>query len=76
MPATNPPTIYLTFDDGPNMAATPQLLDVLKQHAVAATFFVIDRYITNEGARVPVRDHPVGMSEETTRVRVVIVSGS
>ncbi len=48
MPATDPPTIYLTFDDGPNPAATPQLLDVLKQHDVAATFFVISRYITDD----------------------------
>jgi chitooligosaccharide deacetylase len=48
MPATDPPTIYLTFDDGPNPAATPRLLDVLRQHDVTATFFVIDKHITNE----------------------------
>ena len=24
---SGPPTVYLTFDDGPNPAATPQLLD-------------------------------------------------
>ncbi len=48
MPATAPPTVYLTFDDGPNPEATPQLLDVLKQHDVKATFFVIDKHITDE----------------------------
>jgi chitooligosaccharide deacetylase len=48
MPATDPPTIYLTFDDGPNPAATPQLLDVLERHDVSATFFVINRYITDD----------------------------
>jgi peptidoglycan/xylan/chitin deacetylase (PgdA/CDA1 family) len=48
MPATDPPTIYLTFDDGPNPTATPQLLDALRQHGVAATFFVIDKHITDE----------------------------
>lgn len=48
MPATHPPIIYLTFDDGPNPAATPQLLDVLRAHDVAATFFVIDKHITKE----------------------------
>jgi chitooligosaccharide deacetylase len=48
MPATDPPTIYLTFDDGPNPTATPRLLDVLRQHDVTATFFVIDKHITNE----------------------------
>jgi chitooligosaccharide deacetylase len=48
MPSGAPPTIYLTFDDGPNPAATPQLLDVLARHDVPATFFVIDNHITNE----------------------------
>ncbi|RPI53576.1 MAG: hypothetical protein EHM55_13410 [Acidobacteria bacterium] len=48
MPATDPHTVYLTFDDGPNPAATPQLLDVLKEHGVKATFFVIDKHITDE----------------------------
>ena len=27
--AGGPPTVYLTFDDGPNPTATPQLLDVI-----------------------------------------------
>jgi peptidoglycan-N-acetylglucosamine deacetylase len=48
MPSGDPPTIYLTFDDGPNPTATPQLLDVLKAHDVNATFFVIDKHITAE----------------------------
>ena len=52
MPETNPPTVYLTFDDGPNPAATPQRLDVLKKHDVAATFFVIDKHITRETAPI------------------------
>ncbi len=33
--------IALTFDDGPNDAATPQLLEVLARHSVRATFFVM-----------------------------------
>jgi peptidoglycan-N-acetylglucosamine deacetylase len=33
--------IALTFDDGPNDAATPQLLEVLARHQVRATFFLI-----------------------------------
>jgi peptidoglycan/xylan/chitin deacetylase (PgdA/CDA1 family) len=48
MPTTAPPTVYLTFDDGPNPEATPQLLDVLRRHDVKATFFVIDKHMTNE----------------------------
>jgi peptidoglycan/xylan/chitin deacetylase (PgdA/CDA1 family) len=46
MPAGDPPTIYLTFDDGPNPEATPDVLDVLRRHDVRATFFVIDRHLT------------------------------
>jgi len=36
--------IALTFDDGPNDAATPQLLDVLARHNVRATFFMMGSY--------------------------------
>ncbi|WP_281890126.1 polysaccharide deacetylase family protein [Paenibacillus sp. YYML68] len=34
------PTVYLTFDDGPS-ELTPKVLDVLKEHGVPATFFVV-----------------------------------
>ncbi|WP_192246761.1 chitooligosaccharide deacetylase NodB [Mesorhizobium silamurunense] len=37
-------TVYLTFDDGPNPFFTPQILDVLAQNRVPATFFVIGTY--------------------------------
>ena len=47
MPAV-PAAIYLTFDDGPNPGATPDLLDVLGRHDVPATFFVNDKYLTRE----------------------------
>jgi peptidoglycan/xylan/chitin deacetylase (PgdA/CDA1 family) len=32
---------YLTFDDGPSTKVTPQVLDVLKEHNVKGTFFVL-----------------------------------
>ncbi|MBR5128433.1 MAG: polysaccharide deacetylase [Firmicutes bacterium] len=32
---------YLTFDDGPNVATTTRVLDILKEHNIKATFFVI-----------------------------------
>ena len=50
MPATDPPWVYLTYDDGPNPAATPQLLDVLREHEARATFFLIDAHLTEETA--------------------------
>ncbi|WP_284982989.1 bifunctional polysaccharide deacetylase/glycosyltransferase family 2 protein [Arthrobacter sp. efr-133-TYG-118] len=34
-------TLALTFDDGPDPAWTPQILDVLRKHHVHATFFVV-----------------------------------
>ena len=33
--------VYLTFDDGPSRDVTPQILDILKQEQVPATFFVL-----------------------------------
>jgi len=33
--------IALTFDDGPHQTLTPKLLDILAEHEVPATFFVI-----------------------------------
>ena len=32
---------YLTFDDGPSATITPQILDILKNENVPATFFVV-----------------------------------
>jgi peptidoglycan/xylan/chitin deacetylase (PgdA/CDA1 family) len=50
MPKANPPTIYLTYDDGPNPTTTGDLLDELARDRVRATFFLIDRHITDETA--------------------------
>jgi peptidoglycan/xylan/chitin deacetylase (PgdA/CDA1 family) len=44
------PAVYLTYDDGPNPDATPQLLDVLRGEQVTATFFLIDAHVTGETA--------------------------
>src|SRR5688572_13385222 len=52
MPRTETPKVYLTFDDGPNPTATPDLLDVLARHGVTATFFVIDKHLTRETAPI------------------------
>lgn len=34
-------TVALTFDDGPDPAATPMLLDLLREHRARATFFCV-----------------------------------
>lgn len=44
----DPRQIALTFDDGPNDLATPQLLDVLSRHNVLATFFVIGKFVRQQ----------------------------
>ena len=49
-PGQNP--LYLTFDDGPNPTATPELLAALRDHDVRATFFLIDDYVTAETAPI------------------------
>ncbi len=36
-------TLALTFDDGPNPAATPRILDLLARYDLRATFYVIGR---------------------------------
>lgn len=33
--------IALTFDDGPNPATTPKVLEILKKHGIKATFFMV-----------------------------------
>lgn len=41
----DPAEVALTYDDGPNDAATMQLLDVLARHNVRASFFMIGRFV-------------------------------
>lgn len=72
MTKTDPPTIYLTFDDGPNPSATPQLLDVLREHDVTATFFVIQKHFTSETVPILRRmfedGHAVALHSHTRRL--------
>ena len=55
--------IALTFDDGPNPACTPGLLEVLAQHNVRATFFMIGQFVRQQpelARRVLAAGHEVG----------------
>jgi peptidoglycan-N-acetylglucosamine deacetylase len=45
-----PGEIALTFDDGPNPAFTPRLLEILDQHNVKATFFMVGQYASQQSA--------------------------
>ena len=41
----DPDHLALTYDDGPNPAATPPLLEILASHNVRATFFLVGRHV-------------------------------
>jgi peptidoglycan/xylan/chitin deacetylase (PgdA/CDA1 family) len=75
MPRTDPPTIYLTFDDGPNPSTTPDLLDVLERESVHATFFLIDRHITDDTApivrRMAAGGHAIALHSHTRRYMIM-----
>jgi peptidoglycan/xylan/chitin deacetylase (PgdA/CDA1 family) len=47
-----PEELALTFDDGPNPAWTPQLLDILAAHNAHATFFMVGQFAQTESALV------------------------
>jgi peptidoglycan/xylan/chitin deacetylase (PgdA/CDA1 family) len=72
MPREAPATVYLTFDDGPNPATTPDLLDVLAREGVPATFFLIDAHITADTAPIVRRmfadGHAVGLHSSSRRI--------
>ncbi|MFV0550480.1 MAG: polysaccharide deacetylase family protein [Anaerorhabdus sp.] len=48
----NRPLVALTFDDGPHITNTPQILEVLRRYDSAATFFVVGNRITSKGSAV------------------------
>ena len=75
MPRGDPPTVYLTFDDGPNPTTTPDLLDVLERERAHATFFLIDRHITSGTApivqRIAAGGHAIALHSHTRRYMVM-----
>lgn len=58
-----PNELAITFDDGPNPAWTPQLLDILAAYKVHATFFMVGKFAQAESAlvrRVASAGHLIG----------------
>ena len=74
-PPDGPPTVYLTFDDGPNPTATPDLLDVLSSEQAVATFFLVDQHVTTETApiirRMFTAGHGVGLHSSTRKLMLM-----
>ncbi len=55
--------LALTFDDGPDAAITPRILDILKQHHAKATFFVLGGHVGGNEAllrRIHQEGHEIG----------------
>src|ERR1700756_1689426 len=64
----SPRKLALTFDDGPNPAITPKLLDLLDRYNAKATFFLIGRYVRECPELVQetaARGHLIGNHTET-----------
>ena len=60
--------IALTFDDGPNPAVTPRLLELLDRHSVRATFFLIGKFVRDcpsLAQEISVRGHLIGNHTDT-----------
>jgi peptidoglycan-N-acetylglucosamine deacetylase len=60
---TNEKILYLTFDDGPHPAATPFVLEQLKQYKASATFFCIGKNVADNPdlyKRIKDEGHRVG----------------
>jgi peptidoglycan-N-acetylglucosamine deacetylase len=56
---------YLTFDDGPS-ARTLEILDILKEHDIKATFFVVTKDSNSDILRRIVKeDHTIGIHSHT-----------
>jgi peptidoglycan/xylan/chitin deacetylase (PgdA/CDA1 family) len=70
-----PATLFLTFDDGPNLRWTPPLLDALREQDVRATFFLIDEHITPATTaivkRIADEGHAIGIHSGTRRLMVI-----
>ena len=64
----SPRKLAITFDDGPNPAITPKLLELLDRYNAKATFFLIGRFVREcpELVRETIsRGHAIGNHTET-----------
>jgi len=64
----DPHEAALTYDDGPNPAATPELLDILARHGARATFFFLGGLVRQQPdlvRRVHASGHIIGNHTQT-----------
>jgi peptidoglycan/xylan/chitin deacetylase (PgdA/CDA1 family) len=63
-----PNRLAITFDDGPNPAITPKLLDMLAKHKARATFFLVGKFVRecpDLTKEILVRGHALGNHTDT-----------
>lgn len=65
--------IYLTFDDGPSKY-TPELLRILKENDVKATFFVVGSYYKNTIKDIYNDGHAIGIHSYTHEYKDIYAS--
>lgn len=59
-----PKTMYLTFDDGPSAENTETVLDILKEHDIRATFFLVGENVEKHpevARRIAEEGHTIGI---------------
>jgi peptidoglycan/xylan/chitin deacetylase (PgdA/CDA1 family) len=61
---------HLTFDDGPHPQATPLVLELLREHAISATFFLVGEQVRRTGAlrdEIEAAGHDIALHGDTHR---------
>jgi peptidoglycan-N-acetylglucosamine deacetylase len=64
------PGPHLSFDDGPHPQATPQVLELLREHDVRATFFLVGEQVRRSGAlrdEIAAAGHDIALHGDTHR---------
>lgn len=67
-------TVAITFDDGPDMSSTPQILDELDRLGLVATFFVLGDMVRRAPSltrEIVARGHEVGLHGDVHRSHVL-----
>ena len=64
------PGPHLTFDDGPHPEATPRVLELLREHDVRATFFLVGEQVRRTGGlrdEIEAAGHAIALHGDTHR---------
>jgi peptidoglycan/xylan/chitin deacetylase (PgdA/CDA1 family) len=64
------PGPHLTFDDGPHPEATPKVLELLREHDTAATFFLVGEQVRRTGQlrdEIESAGHAIALHGDTHR---------